>query len=235
MHASRSDTVVHLWNPERAGFTSIEFSFPGAKECLPQTVYEQIKAMLADEPNDPDVCAYMLAIKEYASSGDERGRRTLLSRTDSDRRRNTRPLTTRRAARCSVSTASPRPALFLSRAFPRRRSKAQMPMRREKCPWTPLPAKSGVIVSAYPAGSLRSAAGLRKMCAQLVVECIACYLEREKVRSGGERKMAEQKLILIVDDDYELSDGIRAVLENLGHKVIQVARDGQRLGSEHDL
>src|SRR5438552_14023538 len=39
--------------------------------------------------------------------------------------------------------------------------------------------------------------------------------------------MADQrKLILIVDDDYELSDGIRAVLENLGHEVMQ-ARDGQ--------
>lgn len=39
--------------------------------------------------------------------------------------------------------------------------------------------------------------------------------------------MAEQKLILIVDDDYELSDGIRAVLESQGHKVVQ-ARDGQQ-------
>src|ERR1700690_3409467 len=39
--------------------------------------------------------------------------------------------------------------------------------------------------------------------------------------------MAEQKLILVVDDDYELSDGIRAVLENQGHKVLQ-ARDGQQ-------
>src|SRR5467141_1982228 len=39
--------------------------------------------------------------------------------------------------------------------------------------------------------------------------------------------MAEQKVILIVDDDYELSDGIRAVLENQGHKVMQ-ARDGQQ-------
>ncbi len=39
--------------------------------------------------------------------------------------------------------------------------------------------------------------------------------------------MAEQKLILIVDDDYELSDGIRAVLETQGHKVIQ-ARDGHQ-------
>ena len=39
--------------------------------------------------------------------------------------------------------------------------------------------------------------------------------------------MPEQKLILIVDDDLELSDGIRAVLESQGHKVLQ-ARDGQR-------
>ncbi|MFO0865733.1 MAG: response regulator [Gemmataceae bacterium] len=39
--------------------------------------------------------------------------------------------------------------------------------------------------------------------------------------------MAQQKLILIVDDDYELSDGIRAVLESQGHKVMQ-ARDGQQ-------
>jgi DNA-binding response OmpR family regulator len=39
--------------------------------------------------------------------------------------------------------------------------------------------------------------------------------------------MADQKLILIVDDDFELSDGIRAVLETQGHKVIQ-ARDGQQ-------
>lgn len=39
--------------------------------------------------------------------------------------------------------------------------------------------------------------------------------------------MAEQKIILIVDDDFELSDGIRAVLETQGHKVLQ-ARDGQR-------
>src|SRR5437870_479290 len=39
--------------------------------------------------------------------------------------------------------------------------------------------------------------------------------------------MATQKLILLVDDDYELSDGIRAVLENQGHKVLQ-ARDGQQ-------
>src|SRR3954468_25110780 len=43
-----------------------------------------------------------------------------------------------------------------------------------------------------------------------------------------EPTMAEaKKTILIVDDDYELSDGIRAVLENLGHRVLQ-ARDGQQ-------
>jgi DNA-binding response OmpR family regulator len=39
--------------------------------------------------------------------------------------------------------------------------------------------------------------------------------------------MDHQKLILIVDDDHELSDGIRAVLENHGHRVMQ-ARDGQQ-------
>src|SRR5689334_18376383 len=40
--------------------------------------------------------------------------------------------------------------------------------------------------------------------------------------------MAEnKKTILIVDDDMELSDGIRAVLENQGHRVLQ-ARDGQQ-------
>ncbi len=39
--------------------------------------------------------------------------------------------------------------------------------------------------------------------------------------------MAEQKVILVVDDDYELSDGLRAVLEKQGHRVIQ-ARDGQQ-------
>src|SRR5437763_15407623 len=39
--------------------------------------------------------------------------------------------------------------------------------------------------------------------------------------------MADAKTILIVDDDYELSDGIRAVLENQGFRVLQ-ARDGQQ-------
>jgi len=39
--------------------------------------------------------------------------------------------------------------------------------------------------------------------------------------------MAEPKTILVVDDDMELSDGIRAMLENSGYKVMQ-ARDGQQ-------
>ena len=40
--------------------------------------------------------------------------------------------------------------------------------------------------------------------------------------------MAEAKTILIVDDDMELSDGLRAVLERQGgYRVIQ-ARDGQQ-------
>jgi DNA-binding response OmpR family regulator len=38
--------------------------------------------------------------------------------------------------------------------------------------------------------------------------------------------MADPKTILIVDDDMELSDGLRAVLEKQGHRIIQ-ARDGQ--------
>jgi DNA-binding response OmpR family regulator len=39
--------------------------------------------------------------------------------------------------------------------------------------------------------------------------------------------MAESKTILIVDDDTELSDGLRAVLERQGYRVLQ-ARDGQQ-------
>jgi DNA-binding response OmpR family regulator len=42
-----------------------------------------------------------------------------------------------------------------------------------------------------------------------------------------EPKMADTKTILVVDDDMELSDGLRAVLERQGHRVIQ-ARDGQQ-------
>jgi DNA-binding response OmpR family regulator len=39
--------------------------------------------------------------------------------------------------------------------------------------------------------------------------------------------MAEQKMILVVDDDRELVDGLRAVLERQGYKVIQ-AHDGHQ-------
>src|SRR5438270_12306407 len=38
--------------------------------------------------------------------------------------------------------------------------------------------------------------------------------------------MAETKTILVVDDDMELSDGLRAMLERQGFRVLQ-ARDGQ--------
>src|SRR5213083_892095 len=39
--------------------------------------------------------------------------------------------------------------------------------------------------------------------------------------------MADSKTILVVDDDYELSDGLRTVLEKQGYRVLQ-ARDGQQ-------
>ncbi|MFL5242245.1 MAG: response regulator transcription factor [Gemmataceae bacterium] len=39
--------------------------------------------------------------------------------------------------------------------------------------------------------------------------------------------MAHAKTILVVDDDHELSDGLRLVLEREGFRVIQ-ARDGQQ-------
>jgi DNA-binding response OmpR family regulator len=39
--------------------------------------------------------------------------------------------------------------------------------------------------------------------------------------------MAETKTILVVDDDMELSDGLRVVLERQGYRVIQ-ARDGHQ-------
>jgi DNA-binding response OmpR family regulator len=39
--------------------------------------------------------------------------------------------------------------------------------------------------------------------------------------------MADTKTILVVDDDQELSDGLRIVLEKQGYRVIQ-ARDGQQ-------
>jgi DNA-binding response OmpR family regulator len=38
--------------------------------------------------------------------------------------------------------------------------------------------------------------------------------------------MANPKTILVVDDDHELSEGLRVVLERQGYRVIQ-ARDGQ--------
>src|SRR5213082_2866093 len=39
--------------------------------------------------------------------------------------------------------------------------------------------------------------------------------------------MPDKKTILIVDDDYELVDGLRIMLERQGYRVIQ-ARDGQQ-------
>src|SRR5947209_4947716 len=39
--------------------------------------------------------------------------------------------------------------------------------------------------------------------------------------------MADTKTILVVDDDVELSDGLRSVLERQGYRVLQ-ARDGQQ-------
>src|SRR5437867_12410646 len=39
--------------------------------------------------------------------------------------------------------------------------------------------------------------------------------------------MADGKTILVVDDDMELSDGLRVMLEKQGHRVLQ-ARDGQQ-------
>jgi DNA-binding response OmpR family regulator len=46
-------------------------------------------------------------------------------------------------------------------------------------------------------------------------------------RLRGLRLMPEPKTILVVDDDLELSDGLRMVLEREGYRVIQ-ARDGQQ-------
>ena len=40
--------------------------------------------------------------------------------------------------------------------------------------------------------------------------------------------MADQKLILIVDDDYELSDGIRAILEALADGLFEDPATMQR-------
>ena len=43
--------------------------------------------------------------------------------------------------------------------------------------------------------------------------------------------MPDGKSILVVDDDMELSDGLRAVLEKQGFRVLQ-ARDGQQCQRE---
>lgn len=39
--------------------------------------------------------------------------------------------------------------------------------------------------------------------------------------------MTQQRTILVVDDDAELSDGLKLILERQGHKVLQ-ARDGRQ-------
>jgi len=46
-------------------------------------------------------------------------------------------------------------------------------------------------------------------------------------RHREEIRMADQKTILIVDDDRELVEGLRAVLERQGYKVLQ-AHDGHQ-------
>src|SRR5438874_9038248 len=74
------------------------------------------------------------------------------------------------------------------------------------------------------AASLRRArrAGLRarrRLAAKLEWDC--------RHTSQGIQAMPQQKTILVVDDDQDLSDGIRAVLEKQGHRVMQ-ARDGQQ-------
>jgi DNA-binding response OmpR family regulator len=48
-----------------------------------------------------------------------------------------------------------------------------------------------------------------------------------EAHSKGAISMANAKTILVVDDDMELSDGLRAVLEKQGFRVLQ-ARDGQQ-------
>jgi DNA-binding response OmpR family regulator len=52
-------------------------------------------------------------------------------------------------------------------------------------------------------------------------------LRKDLPADKEESAMASGKTILIVDDDMELSDGLRVVLEKQGHRVLQ-ARDGQQ-------
>src|SRR5262249_2456690 len=52
-------------------------------------------------------------------------------------------------------------------------------------------------------------------------------LSTDQFTQQGIFDMATGKTILVVDDDVELSDGLRVVLEKLGYRVIQ-ARDGQQ-------
>src|SRR5919108_5358630 len=54
----------------------------------------------------------------------------------------------------------------------------------------------------------------------MVAPAIVTYRTRQYI-------MADRKKILVVDDDQELSDGLRTVLQNQGYRVIQ-ARDGQQ-------
>ena len=52
-------------------------------------------------------------------------------------------------------------------------------------------------------------------------------VDEENTETDEGRTMAEQKVILVVDDDRELVDAMRAVLERQGFKVIQ-AHDGHQ-------
>src|SRR5438105_10716925 len=65
----------------------------------------------------------------------------------------------------------------------------------------------------------------------LVALDIGCYPSRDwfrtAVRKEGTSIMPNAKTILVVDDDMELSDGLRSVLERQGYRVFQ-ARDGQQ-------
>src|SRR5262249_52512724 len=63
----------------------------------------------------------------------------------------------------------------------------------------------------------------------LAAACAPCYSEGSlcSVNSRDSLTMATRKTILVVDDDQELSDGLRVVLERQGFHVIQ-ARDGQQ-------